>query len=46
MNGRCHVDMKPDARIIEAKVSADEKSGTGGGGVAPIGYGIFHVGHG
>ena len=45
MDGRGHVDMKPDSWVIEAKVGADEESGTGGSCVAPIGHGIFHVSH-
>ena len=46
MDGRGHVDMKPDSGVIEAKVGTDEESGTGGCGVAPIGHRIFHVCHG
>ena len=37
--------MKPHSGIVESQIGANEKTGTGGKGVAPIGHRIFHVGY-
>jgi len=36
MNGRGHIDVHPDAGIIEAKMGGNEKAGAGGLGVLTI----------
>ena len=37
--------MKPHSGIVESQVGTDEKTGTGGKGVAPVGHRVFHVGY-
>ena len=45
MDGGGHVNVKPHSGIVESQIGANEKTGTGGKGVAPIGHRIFHVGY-
>ena len=45
MDGGGHVNVKPHSGIVESQVGTDEKTGTGGKGVAPVGHRVFHVGY-